>query len=173
MNKNELDKLIKNKEFLQNKIKEFLKERIVRKQKLDENEILGHLEKSAHNLMFIKDNIKLGYFDWCITGCYYAVYHAALSLILKKGYSSKNHYATLCILIQEYYKNGIEEDDIKLMEKFFIDYQDLLFYVESKNKRENATYSSKMMFDKSTVEDLRLKSILFIDKAKQILENNN
>jgi uncharacterized protein (UPF0332 family) len=166
----ELNKFIEYPNLVNQKIVKYEKERIIRKQAPDENEIKGHIEKSEHNLKFIQDNLKIGYFDWCITGRYYAVYHATLALIIAKGYISKNHDATLCILIREYYKHGINEEDIGLINKFFLDYQDLLFYVQSKNKREEATYSSYYKFDKKTVEELRLKAILFINKVKGILK---
>ncbi len=115
--------------------------------------------------------MRMKHYDWCITGCYYAVYHAALALLIQKGYTSKNHDATLCILIKKYLNQDINEKDIELINSFFLDYQDLLFYVQSKNKREEASYSTRKIFDKNTVEDLRIKAILFIDKAKEIIEN--
>ena len=90
-------------------------------------------------------------------------------MILSKGYITKSHDATLCILIKEFYKKGINFEDIELINNFFLDYQDILFYVQSKKKREEATYSTKLLFDRNTVEGLRLKAILFIDKAKTIL----
>lgn len=37
------------------------------------------------------------------------------------------------------------------------------------SKREEASYASVYKFDKKTVEDLRLKAILFVNKAKTIL----
>jgi len=49
----------------------------------------------------------------------------------------------------------------------------LLFYVESKNKREDATYSTKSKFDKNEVEKLRIKAILLVAKFKSILEKTN
>ena len=39
-----------------------------------------------------------------------------------------------------------------------------------KDKREETTYSSKYNFDKNNVEELRLKTIDFINKAREILE---
>lgn len=167
----ELNEIIKNNYLLNSKVEKYKKLRIIKKQKRDTNEIYGHIEKAEHNLEFIKDNLKLGYFDWCITGCYYAVYHMALSLILARGFSSKNHDATLSLLIKEYYKEGISEEDIELINKFFLDYQDLLFYIDSKRKRENATYSTTHKFDKKDVENLRLKTISFVNKTKGVLKN--
>lgn len=140
-------------------------------QTVDQAEIQGHIEKAEHNLSFIRDNLKLGYNDWCITGCYYASYHIVLALILTKGFASKNHLATLCILIKEFYKNGIEKEDLELIDSLFLDYQDLIFYVESKNKREDATYSSNKFYEKSAVENLRLKAVVFVDKVKSLIKS--
>ena len=74
------------------------------------------------------------------------------------------------MLIKHYYKKGVSREEINLINEFFLDYHDLLFYVESKSKREDATYSTKYKFDKPTVEKLRLKAILFVNKAKDILK---
>ncbi|HLC74959.1 MAG TPA: HEPN domain-containing protein [Candidatus Nanoarchaeia archaeon] len=139
---------------------------------MDKAEINGHVAKAEHNLQFVGDVLKLGYNDWCITGCYYASYHIVLALILTKGYSSKNHLATLCVLIKEFYNRGVNKEDIELIDSLFIDYHDLLFYVESKNKREEASYSSRRMFDKNTVEKLRLKAALFVDKVKTVINKS-
>jgi len=146
---------------------------MIRKQAVDESEIGGHLEKAGRNLEFVKANLKLGYFDWCVCGCYYAVYHASLALILAKGRVSKNHDATLCVLMKEYYERGIDEEDLRLLNGFFLSYQDLLFYVQSKRKRHEASYSTKYKFDEKGVEKLRRNSILFVNKAKDLLEVGN
>jgi uncharacterized protein (UPF0332 family) len=170
MKEYDLNKLLSDKELLNIKIRGFLDKSIIKKQSVDMQEVSGHIEKSEHNLNFIKDNLKLGYTDWCITGCYYAAYHAVLALISTKGYGSKNHLATLCVLIKEFYKKGIEKEDLELIDSFFVEYQDLIFYVESKQKREDATYSSKRYYDKKEVEKLRIKTILFINKIKDIIK---
>lgn len=172
MKEYDLNQLLKNQEFLNEKIKDFIASKTLKKQDPDEEEAKGHVEKSEHNLNFIKDNLKLGYTDWCITGCYYAAYHIILALIMTKGYASKNHLATLCALIKEFYKRGIEQEDLEMINNLFIDYQDLIFYVESKNKREDATYSSKRKYDKAAAEILRIKTTLFVDKVKEIIKNN-
>jgi len=74
----------------------------------------------------------------------------------------------LCILIKEFYKKDLSKEDIEILSNF-IDYQDLLFYVESKNKREDATYSTKSGFDKKEAEQLRIKAVLFVSKIKSLL----
>lgn len=167
----DLNKLVGSPEIVSGRIVEYEKNEAIRKQPVDIAEIKGRIAKAENNLRFIRDNIKLGYFDWCITGCYYTMYQAALALLTAKGFYSKNHDATLCLLIREYYEKGISGEDIELINRLFIDYNDLVFYVQSKNKREEATYSSKYLFDRQLVEELRVKAVLFVDKAKEILEN--
>lgn len=169
MKEHDLNKLLDNPELVQEQINEFIKNKILKKQNIDKEEIKGHIQKSEHNLRFISENIKLGFYDWAITGCYYACYHAALALIQTKGYTSKNHQATLNILIKEFYKKELDKEDIELISTF-LDYQDVLFYVESKNKREDATYSTKTKFEKNETEQLRIKAITFISKIKTILK---
>lgn len=171
MNLKDLNLIIKNKKILDKKLQFFAKKQAIKKFSADKAEVLGHIEKAEHNLNFIRDNINLGYSDWCITGCYYAVYHAALALIISRGYHSKSHDATLCLLIREYFNNGINQEDIFLINKFFLDYLDLVVYVQAKDKREEASYSTKYVFDKKMVQELRIKAISFINKCKLILNN--
>ncbi len=168
MNLHELNLYLNDEEKLNNKIKELIRQETIKRQDLDEDEIRGHIMKSEHNLKFVTDNIKLKYFDWAITGCYYASYHSALALILTKNYSSKNHLATLLILIKEFYKKGLNKQEIEDLVKL-LDYQDILFYVESKDKREKATYTTRTTYDKKEVEEIKLKSSLFVSKIKNML----
>ena len=99
-----------------------------------------------------------------MTGCYYSSYHAALALILTVGYSSKNHLATWCVLIRDFYRKNISQENLELLFKF-LDYQDILFYVESKNKREDATYSTRIRYEPREVEQLKLKAKLLVNKV--------
>ena len=168
MNLHELNLYLNDEEKLNNKINELIRQETIKRQDLDEDEIRGHIMKSEHNLKFVTDNIKLKYFDWAITGCYYASYHSALALILTKNYSSKNHLATLLILIKDFYKKGLNKQEIEYLAKL-LDYQDILFYVESKDKREKATYTTRTTYDKKEVEEIKLKSSLFVSKIKNML----
>lgn len=167
MNEYDVKKYLNNLKLVDERIEEFIEKKVLKKES-SKGEIKGHITKAENNLDFIKDNMKLNYLDWSITGCYYACYHAALALILTKGYNSKNHLATLLVLIKEFYKDKINEEDLELLVKF-LDYQDVLFYVESKNKREDATYSTKTKFEKREVEQLRIKAVMFVSKIKNIL----
>lgn len=167
MDEKDLKRLLEDKEYLEKRIS-FYQESNTTFHSDSKHEIKGHLEKARHNLSFLKE-IKLGYNDWMLVACYYAAYHAALSLILSKGYFSKNHDATLCILIKEFYNKELSKEDIILLNMF--DAQDLLFYVESKQKREEASYSTKIKFDINEVNSLKLKTTLFINKVGKIIES--
>ncbi|MBD3303916.1 DNA-binding protein [Candidatus Woesearchaeota archaeon] len=168
MKEYDVQKLINTPEIVDAKIKECINNKLLFKQDIDRAEIKGHLLKADHNLRFIAEVQAKDFPDWAITGCYYACYHAALALIQTKGYTSKSHLATMCILIKEFYKNELTEEDIALLSKF-LDYKDILFYVEAKNKREDAAYSTKTLFDKKEVKKLRIQAVLFVNKIKNIL----
>lgn len=168
MKEYDIQKLINNSALIDEKIKELVNKRLLFRQDIDKEEIQGHILKAEHNLRFVADISQKAYLDWALTGCYYTCYHAALALIQTKGYTSKNHLATLCIIIKEFYKKALTKEDIELLSTF-LDYEDVLFYVETKNKREDATYSTKTLFDKKEVEKLKIQAILFVNKIKDII----
>jgi uncharacterized protein (UPF0332 family) len=169
MNLDELNVLLSDKEKLSKKIKGYLKSKAIVQTEVFLDEIKGHLEKAEHNLVFVKDNIKLGYRDWCITGSYYAIYHAALALINSKGFNSKSHDATLCLLIRDFLGENLTEEEIKLLNWAFLEQKDILFYSQTKDKRENASYSTKYSFEINETEEIRKQAIIFVNKAKDIL----
>ena len=167
-----LQKLINNPDIVEEKIKEFMENKVLFEQDVDKEEIKGHILKAESDLMFVAEIVKqtLRFYDWALNGCYYACYHAALALIQIKGYTSKNHLATLCIIIKEFYKKELAKEDIETLSKF-LDYEDVLFYVKTKNKREDATYSTKTLFDKKEVERLRIQATMFVNKIKDIVRD--
>ena len=78
--------------------------------------VQGHIEKAEHNLKFVKSTLDLKEFnDWAIVSAYYTIYHASLALCSLKGYSTKDHSATLLILIKEFYNQGLNEDEIEMI----------------------------------------------------------
>ncbi len=168
MKEYDLQKMINNPEFVDEKIKDLTEKKLLFRQDADEEEVKGHILKADHNLRFVATIFKEKFFDWALIGCYYTCYHAALALIQTKGYTSKNHLATLCIIIKEFYKKELTKEDIEILSNF-LDYEDVLFYIETKNKREDATYSTKTLFDKKEVERLRIQATMFVNKIKDIL----
>lgn len=168
MKEAELNKLLKDKNFLEERIKAHIKKKTLIKSS-STGEIKGHMAKAEHNLEFLNE-IKSKYNDWAFVVCYYASYQAALALMLTKGYSSKSHDATLCILVKYFYSRELSEADIKLLNSF--DAADILFYVQSKEKREKASYSTMIIFDQKELNEIKIKTTLFVNRAKSILDES-
>ena len=168
MNEKRLNKILGSRKELDKLVKFFIKKGVLFENRFDEFELKGHLEKAKHNLRFVSDNFKLGYLDWVITGCYYSVYHSVLGLILSKGYFSKNHDASLAILIEKFYENFV--NDFSFVNMLFIDYSDVCFYVQSRNKRELSSYSSSFVLSRKEVKEIIERSIKFVNKVEEILE---
>jgi uncharacterized protein (UPF0332 family) len=131
---------------------------------------LGHMQKAKHNLQFL-EVIKEDFNDWALVVCYYSSYHAALSLLLTKNLHTKSHDATLCLLIKHFYKKGLSKEDIELLTLF--DADDLLFYADSKIRRIEASYSTKIMFDLAEVEIFKKKTVSFVNKVRTMIEHHN
>jgi uncharacterized protein (UPF0332 family) len=168
----------------------YLKKELIKKE--DETKFLpgSHLKKAEYNLKFInflEDNKK--FYDWIIVGCYYTIYHCALSLITKKGFSSKNHLATLCALIKFYYvpkkesnqqeakesnpekEKALTKEEIKLVSISSLEKQEVSYFAYAKEKRETASYGISEEFNKLEAEDLLKKTIKFLNKTREILES--
>lgn len=131
--------------------------------------VMSHIKKARHNLEFYKLNKNNAKFnDWLIVTLYYALYHSALALITNKNYSSKNHYATILILIKEY---SITEDEANLINELSINKEDAELYTTLKDDRHDASYATSIKFDKEKVKDYENKVIGFINKAEELVSS--
>ena len=167
---------INNKEECEKSFKNYIQEGLIRAEQEKEDLSKSHLKKTDYNLNFVNNLLGQGkFYDWVIIGCYYTIYHAALSLLSIKGYSSKSHISTLCGLIYLYYapiQNLLNKEDIELVAESSLEKQEVSYFVEAKNKRETASYGVSNEFNKTEAEKLKEKTILFINKVKKILEEN-
>ncbi len=131
--------------------------------------VKAHLEKAKHNLrtadLLIKNK---DYNDWVVISLYYALYHSCLSLLAKKGYSSKNHTATLLFIIKNY--SNISKEEIEMIDCAQLTKSDAEFYTSLKQDRHDANYSTNSIFMPGIIDDLRKRTILFINKVEHILE---
>ena len=94
----------------------------------------------------------------------------SLERLIKKGFVSKNHNATLCFLMYYYSEFGIE--DIKLFEDLTFKEEEVKFYSNLKNSRQKASYTTKLSFTKDEIENLRERTILFVNKIELLLKND-
>jgi uncharacterized protein (UPF0332 family) len=154
-------------------IQRYLKSKKIKRETEIKDLIQGHLAKADHNLKFVKSTIDLKEFnDWAIVSAYYAIYHASLALCALKGYSTKDHLATLLILIKEFYQKGLDKEEIEIVNETTIEKEEVLYYIEAKTKRTKASYSTDKIFDPKEAEELRQKAIAFVSKSREIIDKS-
>jgi uncharacterized protein (UPF0332 family) len=152
----------------------YLKTKKIKKEIETKEIVQGHVDKADHNLRFVKSTIELKDFnDWAIVSAYYSIYHASLALCALKGYSTKDHLATLLILIKEFYKKELSKEEIETVGNTTIEKEEVLYYIEAKTKRNKASYSTQKIFDSNEAENLRIKAISFVNKVKEIIDSSN
>ena len=144
---------------------------MIRKEKETSFLSASHLKKAEYNLSFINFLLEQKrFYDWIIIGCYYTIYHSSLALITKKGFSSKNHLATLCALIKFYYKNSLNKKDMELVYRVSLEKEEISYFSQAKEKRETASYGLSEEFNKKEAEELKDKTVQFLNKCREILD---
>ena len=104
--------------------------------------------------------------DWLIVTLYYSLYHSALALITNRNYSSKNHYATIIILIKEY---AITRNEVKLMDELLISKEDAELYTNLKDDRHDASYATNIKFTEELIKDYENKVLDFVNKTEELI----
>jgi uncharacterized protein (UPF0332 family) len=164
-----IDKLFEDRKYLDEEIRFFTSKKQMRR--IEENKELvdSHMKKARHNLAFYKLNKEHdNYGDWLIVALYYSLYHVALALITNKKYASKNHYATILILIKEY---SISKDEASLLHELSIKKEDAELYTQLKDDRHKASYQTNIAFTKTAIDDYENKVIDFLNKAEEMLQS--
>ena len=169
---------VEDKAKLNQSFKSYFKKGLLIKVKISSNLLSSHLNKAYHNLdlaTFIfekQDKISTRdqgetYNDSVIVFAYYSMYHAALSLLYSRGIRSKSHSATICYLCKEC--RELDEDDIEKIASL-LDKKNIEEIGEGQQRRERASYSSSIDFNKKlaelTLEDARD----FVNKIRGILK---
>jgi len=163
---------LENEERRQKDFEKYLKLKKIKLETEIKELIQGHIDKADHNLKFVKSTLELKEFnDWAIVSAYYSIYHASLALCALKGYSTKDHLATLLILIKNFYQKELNKEEIEMVNKTTIEKEEVLYYIEAKTERKKASYSTKILFDKEETENLQKKAINFVNKVKEIIDS--
>jgi len=164
-----IDKLFSDKQYLEREINFFLVKKQIKKIDVNKELVQSHIKKARHNLKFYRLNEEHSEFnDWLIVTLYYSLYHSALALITNKNYTSKNHYATILILIKEY---SITKDEARLLNELSINKEDAELYTNLKEDRHDASYVTNIKFDRDTIDDYENKVLDFINKAEELISN--
>ena len=163
---------LENEEKREKDFQRYLKNKKIKKETEIKELVQGHINKADHNLKFVNSTLELKEFnDWAVVSAYYSIYHASLALCALKGYSTKDHLATLLILIKEFYQKELNKDEIEMVSKTTIEKEEVLYYIEAKAERKKASYSTKIIFDENEAENLRKKAISFMNKIKGIIDS--
>ena len=163
-----INQLFEDKKLLENKYSFFLKKGMIVKIENNKELVAAHLDKAKHNLLFFEKNVDDPQFnDWLIVTLYYALYHAALALIVNKGYTSKNHTASLVFLIKHY---ALLKEDILFVHEFSIRKEDAELYTKLKEDRHKASYESKVSFTDKNIQYYKQKVKSFINKTEELIQ---
>jgi uncharacterized protein (UPF0332 family) len=163
----DINRLFENKEFLKKEFNFFINKKHIKIINKNKELVKSHIKKARHNLEFYKLNKKnIKFNDWLIVILYYSLYHSALALITNKNYSSKNHYATILILIKEY---SITKDEVKLFNELSINKEDAELYTNLKNDRTEASYETEIKFNKEIINYYEDKVFEFINKTEELI----
>src|SRR3989339_846177 len=164
----DIDRLFSDKEYLEKEIHFFITKKQVKKIDNNPELVSSHRKKARHNLEFYKLNEEHHKFnDWLIVTLYYALYHSALALITNRYYSSKNHYATILILIKEY---SITKDEARLLDELSINKEDAELYTNLKDDRHDASYATNIKFSQEIIKDYENKVLDFINKTEELIQ---
>ena len=164
-----IDKLFLEREFLEKEIEYFTNRKQIRIIEKNKELVNSHIKKAKHNLAFFRLNKEHHKFnDWLIVTLYYALYHCALALIVNRNYSSKNHYATILILIKEY---SITKNEAKLINELSINKKDAELYTNLKEDRHHASYATKMKFNQEMISKYEDEVLDFINKTEELILN--
>ncbi len=95
-------------------------------------------------------------YEWVVICGYYSMYTAALSLLAKAGYRSKNHTATLCVLEEFFVKKKILDEDVLILLKSAMFHKEEIEKLsDARHKREIAQYSITKQTTKSIAEKIK------------------
>jgi uncharacterized protein (UPF0332 family) len=164
----DIERLFEDKKHLEKEINHFKRKKHITSIQENKELVKSHLKKARHNIEFYKLNKKYPKFnDWLVVTLYYALYHSALALITNKKFSSKNHYATILILIKEY---PLTKDEAKLLNELSINKNDAELYTQLKDDRHDASYTTNIRFSQETIDNYESQVIDFINKTEELIQ---
>mgnify|MGYP001572747096 CR=1 FL=1 len=139
---------------------------------------------TAANLLFrisdqekLKDILNLAFdfyfYDWVIIISYYAMYISALAALVKLGFKSKSHAATIAVL-EYYYAHQPKDLGVKYLQqltKAYIISEELINKLtQTKMRRENAQYDATHAISRENAVVALNDAEEFVSKIEEILE---
>ncbi len=162
--------------------KRYKRQSLIRKIEPSLNLSKVHMSKAFHNVDFAnftaqnQENINKRienetYYDWVIIISYYAMYHAAMALLYKMGYKASTHLATICVLCKECVGKTLEKKDIENISRILeLGTEEIKEIGRAKERRESASYSGSVSFEKQLAEMTLDDARKFINKIADVSE---
>lgn len=112
--------------------------------------------------------------EWIVICGYYAMYTAALALLAKIGYKSKNHAATVLVLEEFFVKKKIlDQDTLSILKRTLLHKEEVEKLSDARHKREIAQYSLTKKTTKEMAEGVRKNAYDFVEKCEEIIKNGS
>lgn len=168
---------------LERDFRRYVQQEIIRKIEPSQRLSDFHKAKAFHNLDFANFTVKNQeninkrlenetYHDWAIIISYYAMYHAALALLYKIGCKTSTHLATICALCKNFLEKPLDKKDIESMSLILeLNEEEINEIGKAKERRERASYSGSVSFERHLAEITLSDARRFINKAVDMLEN--
>ena len=125
-----------------------------------------HVEKAKHNLRAADYNVQGHFDDWAVSQSYYAMYHALLAILFKKGYESKNHECTINT-VEFLIEN--KEINLSIEDLSFIRTTEQMTTKDAKSLREEFQYGTQTDVNKVLLTELLEKSKAIVEKIEVVL----
>ncbi len=113
------------------------------------------LSVAQEDLTTCQQSLKHKNFKWATVQAYYAMFHAARTLLYHKGYREKSHYCLILAMKSFYVSEGVLE--MRLVESLQM----------AKSLREGADYENT--FDKDSAESMVEQAAEFVKIAGEVL----
>ena len=161
--------------------RKYIKKGLLRKIRPESRLARSHINKAFHNLDFAsftflnQQNINKRiadetYFDWVVIISYYAMYHSALAILYELGYKSSSHLATICVLCKKCLGKTLENDDIERISRILgLSEKEINEIGTAKERREKASYSGSISFERYLAEMTLDDARKFVNKAADTL----
>lgn len=140
------------------KIDELLEKSLIRKEKINKEEILGSIELAERFLERAEGNLKINFWDVAFLLAYNSLFHSARALLFRQGYKERSHWAMILALKEIYSKN----------EKI----QKILDLTDSYRISRHAIQYKGSLCTRIDAEEAIKDAKEFIEKVKQILKES-
>ena len=166
-------------------LKWFIKRKLLVKDETAKKLADNYIKKARNNIVTMevlskapnfKDILKLpndyDSSEWVVISAYYSMYLAALSLLAKLGYRSKNHSATSKALEDLFVKKKIlEKEYIKILENIKLQKEEVEELNKVRDRREIAQYSVTKETTKDVAERTKKDARKFVDRMEELFNS--